>query len=179
MTTAQMVAGDKTFSGATTFFSGNVRTNGLLRVGNETGVFNLPRIHFDPAQYVGLVIRRINGVGRDAGGMIAQTDFLRLERDGTNGGWQITNRALNVGYETVQSVNCLATNSAGAVVPARIQLSGNAAGTTQLYTDSQNIEYMQCSFGSPFGQGHLTQIVLQRAPGTASWVGTVTSTFNQ
>ena len=169
LTTNQTIAGAKTFAD-------NLRTNGLTRAGSEDGTFDAPGINF--GTYNGLVTRRINSFSRTAGRVTARTNVLRLERDGSIGGWRIANDALT-GFELQQSVHCIGINTAGAVVPARIQLSGNAAGTSVLYTDAQNIEYMQCSFGNAYNNGHQTQVVLQRYPGDNFWTGTVTSTFNQ
>jgi hypothetical protein len=39
--------------------------------------------------------------------------------------------------------------------------------------------FFHCSFGDPFGLGHLTEVSLSRSPGDYFWIGTVTSTFNQ
>ena len=171
LTNAQTIAGAKTFSD-------NLQTNGLTREGSETGTTDTPVINSSIGTYNGLVTRRINSFSRTAGRVTARTNLLRLERDGSDGGWRIANDALT-GFEFRQSVHCIGINNAGAVVPARIQLSGNAAGTSVLYTDAQNIEYMQCSFGNSYNNGHQTQVVLQRYPGDNFWIGTVTSTFNQ
>ena len=171
LTTNQTIAGAKTLTD-------NLRTSSLTRAGNETGTSQTPQIEPFIGTYDGLVTRRINTPDKTAGQVAARTNVLRLERDGTNGGWRIANDALP-GAESRQSVHCLGVNNAGAVITARIQLIGNVAGTTVLYTDAQNIEYMQCSFGNTYNIGHQTQIVVQRYTGDNYWGGTVTSTFNQ
>lgn len=173
LTTAQTVAGAKTFAD-------NLRANGLIRVGSETGTTNAPTVTDSSNNeiYNGLVVRRINSTSGSAGDVAARTNYLRLERDGTDGGWRIANDALPGGER--QTIHCLGITSGGAVVTARVTLPVLApAGTNQLFTAAQSVEYMQCSFGHTFYARHLTQVTLQRYPGAFSWVGTVTSTFNQ
>lgn len=170
LTTAQTIAGAKTFSD-------NLRASGLMRVGSETGTTNAPFIN-NGGSYDGLVVRRINSLAATAGNVAARTNYLRLERDGSNGGWRIANDALPEGE--VQTVHCLGFTNSGTILTVRITLStGTAAGTNQLFTDAQNIEYMQCSFGNTYYPGHTTQVTVQRYSGDYVWVGTVTSTFNQ
>ena len=170
-TTAQTVSGAKTFAD-------NLRTSDLTRAGNETGTSDAPAFDSNLGTYNCLIMRRINSINSVPGDVTARTNLLRLERDGSDGGRRIANNALN-GSEAKQSVHCLGINNAGAVVAARLLLNGNAAGTSVLYTNAQNIEYMQCSFGNTFLYGSQTQVVLQRYPNDNFWVGTVTSTFNQ
>lgn len=172
LTTAQTIAGAKTFSA-------NLRTNGLVRSGSETGTSNVPQIPLVSGPYNGLVTRRINTGTATAGTIVARTNILRLERDGTAGGWRIANDASSGSGEENQSVHCLAVNASGGVVAARLQPVISTTGTTPLFTNAQNIEFMQCSFGNAYAPGHLTQVTLQRYGGDFYWTGTLTSTFNQ
>ncbi len=171
LTTNQTIAGAKTLTD-------NLRTNGLIRAGNETGTSETPQFESSIGTYNGLITRRINTTDETAGQVAARTNVLRLERDGSFGGWRIANDVLT-GMESRQTVHCLGVNNAGAVIAARIQFGSGAAGTTVLYTNAQNIEYMQCSFGNTYNTGHQTQVVVQRFTADRYWVGTVTSTFNQ
>jgi hypothetical protein len=172
LNTPQTIAGAKTFTA-------NLRETGLMRTGSETGTSEAPVIDPGIDSYSGLITRRINSTSNTAGLVVARTNILRLERDGTDGGWQISYPALGTGLEISQSIHCIGINNLGAVVPARIQLSANTAGTTPLYTNAQNVEYMQCTLGNNFNAGHQTQVTLQRFTGDFFWIGTSVSTFNQ
>ena len=168
LTTAQTVAGGKTFSNS-------LRTNGLMRIGSETGTSEAPDVF--PA-YEGLLIRRINSGFVAAGHVAARTNVLRLERDGSFGGWRIGYDALP-GFEYA-SIHCLGITGAGTMLTARASVNPTApAGTVTLFTHAQNIEYLQCSFGNPYNYRHQTQVTLQRFPNDYAWTGTLTSTFNQ
>lgn len=69
LTTAQTVAGAKTFAD-------NLRANGLIRVGSETGTTDAPLVAVGDG-YAGLVVRRINSLAITAGNVAARTDRLR------------------------------------------------------------------------------------------------------
>lgn len=152
---------------------GQIRTGNLLRVGSETGTTDLPGEFI--TGFGGLVIRRVDS--RTLNGTIARTDVLQLGRDGTNAGlWIYYSAALT----SPQTVHCTGVNSSGVTVNSRIMLpAGTASGGTRIYSDTQNLEYVQCSFGDTFNDNHVTQVVLQRYQNDNYWIGTVTSTFNQ
>ena len=177
LTTTQTIAGGKTLSD-------NLRTSALTRAGSETGTAQAPFIATSIGTYNGLVTRRVTTTSSTAGQIVARTNVLRLERDGTSGGWLLSNDDLGGTEDLIQSVFCLGINSGGTVVTRLFELNGNGPGTTVLFTDAQNVGYFQCSFGNSRSPGHQTQVVLQRTFNTflfanSRWVGTVTSTYNQ
>lgn len=166
-----LTAGTQTIGGSKTF-SGNVRNNGMFRGGNETGTSETPAIGGET--YNGLVTRRVNSIISTAGRVIARTDTITFERTGSDGGFRVSYTAGGS-----RTVHCLGVSSTGAVIGSRIVIP-QSAGTSQVYTDAQDIEYLQCSFGSTFNNNsHVTQITLERFRGDSFWVGTVTSTVNQ
>lgn len=63
-----------------TILGGNARVTGLFRSGSETNTAEAP----SPP---GLVIRRINSLNSSAVQVVARTDLLTLERDGTASGF--------------------------------------------------------------------------------------------
>jgi hypothetical protein len=140
-----------------------VRVPGMTRLGSETGTSEAPA-------YNGLVVRRINSYTPSAGSVVARTDFMTLERDGTWGGFRIT--ATGSG-----DVRCMGVNSSAVSVNKVLNIPG--AGTTAVYADADNIVFFHCSVGYDWGGGHQTQVSLSRSTGDYYWIGTVTSTYNQ
>jgi hypothetical protein len=154
--------------------TGQIRTGNLLRIGSEARTTDAPG-EFIPGGYNGLVIRRIDS--RSLGGIVARTDVLQLNRDGTAAGFQIS---FGGTLTSPQMIHCTGMNSAKATVNARIKLlAGTASGGVQLFRDDQNMEYFQCSMGDTFNAGHVTQVILQRYENDNYWMGTVISTSNQ
>ena len=150
---------------------GNLRTNGLTRAGSETGTSQSPGISGDI--FAGLVTRRINSTDNTDGSVVARTDNITLIRDGTIAGLRISFTA-----STGRTLHCMGVDSTGASVNARVVIPAGT-GTMNVYSDAQNVEFAQCSFGNTSNQIHLTQVTLQRRQGSSYWIGTVTSTFNQ
>jgi hypothetical protein len=147
---------------------GTLGTSGLLRTGSGSGTSQAPT-------FPGLVVRRINSTTSLAGSVVARTNYLRLERDGTRGG-------LTMAWDSgtmFQAIACMGINDAGASVNSYREVGGTYAGATQVFTHAQNVVYATCSFGWPAMDDHVTQVTLQRQPGDNSWVGTVISTYNQ
>lgn len=151
-----------------------VRIPGTTRVGLETGSTQLPAVNATGG-YTGLITRRVNSNVVTAGQIIARTDNMTLERDGSAGGLQISYTAV----ATNRSLLCMGVTSTGATLNARIIIPNAAAGTSVVYTNAQSVEFIQCSFGDPYNLNHLTQVTFQRYQSDSYWVGTVTSTFNQ
>jgi hypothetical protein len=154
--------------------TGNARISGLIRSGSETGTSDAP----SPA---GLVIRRVNSLSNVAGNVVARTDVLTLERDGSNQGLLIRYPA---GGSERQTINCVAQSYYGTNIIFHTTLfSPLTPGTIQLLTSAQHAIHAEISFGDIYDSGHLTQVVLDRYDdGSLSdfyWVGTVTSTYNQ
>ncbi len=149
--------------------SSNAQVAGLFRSGSESGTAQPP----SPA---GLVIRRINSTNPGSGQVIARSDLLLLERDGSNGGLMIAYPA-SAGEQTITAMGI---NNAGGQVNFFDTLPNQAtAGTVQIYLDSQSVVYAQISFGNTYLAGHVTQVTISRAYNDNYWVGTVTSTYNQ
>jgi hypothetical protein len=149
---------------------GTLQTSGMVRTGSEMGTSQIPNRE-------GLVVRRINSTFPSAGQVVARTDQLRLERDGTDGGLRI---AWDANVVSNNTVNCMGINGAGGAINHHSQpVTSTAAGTVQVFTDAQNVVYATCSFGDSFNARDVTQVTMQRAPGDNFWVGTVISTYNQ
>ena len=149
--------------------SGNAQVAGLFRSGSETGASDSP----SPA---GLVIRRVNSLNATAGQVIARSDLLQLERDGSNGGLIIAYPA-GAGEQTITAMGI--NNTGGQVNFFDTLLNQTTAGTVQIYLNSQNVVYAQITFGNTYLGGHVTQVTISRAYNDFYWVGTVTSTYNQ
>ena len=165
-----------TFGGSVTSSSlvtTNAQITGLLRSGSESGTANPP----SPA---GLVIRRLNSTAINISNVLARTDILTLERDGSNEGLLIR----YPGGTGKQTINCLAQSFFGTNIIVRTNLNGLiTAGTIQLLTSAQRAVHATISFGNTYNAGHMTQVVIDRYDdGTTSdfyWIGTLTSTYNQ
>jgi len=129
-----------------------------------------------------LVVRRINSTSSSAGQVVARTDLLTLERDGTAGGMLVVNHGSPGIKETV---NFLGIDSSG--TPRGRNLSFDnfvIGGYLEIFDDTQNIVHAEISFGRTFDAGqHMTQVVIDRYDDGVThdfyWSGTVTSTFNQ
>ena len=147
-----------------------VNGTGHIKMGNETGTAQGPVY---PVNSNGLIIRRIFTNFTAAGSIVARTDNLLFERDGTNGGFRV-NRTGGSGLEVC---NCMAVNSAGGAVNRA--LNNLAAGVTQVYTNADNIVYLHCIIADPYSSGHSTEITLTREFADWYWLGTIMTTFNQ
>ena len=169
------VAADHVFYAATGPTTSNeimrVKGNGLLKMGSETGTGQTAQ--YPSTNGGGLVMRRLFTSNTTAGEVVARTDQMTMERDGTTAGWRI-NRA---GGSAVQVCNCMGTNAAGTSVNKAF--NNLASGVTQVYTNAENIVYFRCMFGDPYAASHITEIMFTRQHTDYFWVGTVTSTFNQ
>lgn len=151
-------------------------------VSGSTGPSPLPGI--TTSGYIGVVTRRINDISLGPGNngfVLARTDAITLQRDGTSGG-------LRVGYPVAagsQNVACSGITSTGVVIgrafiPVVEALPGPAVVTgNTIFKDSENVVSVHCTFGYAFLRGNLTTVDLQRFPGDYYWIGTLTSTYNQ
>jgi len=153
--------------------NGNVQVMGLLRSGSETGTSDAP---FP----VGLVIRRVNSLSFAISNVVARTDAITLERDGTHEGLLIRYAA----GSPKATITCLAQSYYGTNIIVHATLNGPpSAGTIQLLTSAQRAVHADISFGNAFYQLQMTHVVLDRwDDGTISdfnWIGTLTSTYNQ
>ncbi|MDB6111881.1 MAG: hypothetical protein JWR69_3631 [Pedosphaera sp.] len=149
--------------------NGTITASGLLRSGSETGTSEAP----SPA---GLVIRRINSTNNSINQIVARSDVLTLERDGSFGGFIIRYPA-NPGHQTIA---CMGINNSGTAVNFYTALNNpGAAGTIAIYGNAQGLVHFECSFGNTFNASHLTQVILSRFTNDSFWAGNVTSTVNQ
>jgi hypothetical protein len=159
---------------ATSLAAGNVQATGLLRSGSENGTTDSPALN-------GLVIRRVNSLAAGVSNVIARTDLLTLERDGSNEGLLIRYPA----GAGAQTINCVAHTVSGATVFVHTTLNNPVSpGTIQLVTTAQHAIRAQITFGNTRFNGHVTQVTIDRfddggAISDNYWVGTVTSTYNQ
>jgi hypothetical protein len=153
---------------------GNARITGLVSAGSQTGTSEAPSV--SSLGYAGLVTRRINSTDVTAGSIVARTDTMTLERDGSSGGLRVS----YVGFPGAITITAMGVNNAGGQVNFYTSLNNPfLAGTVQIYTDAQAVHFTHISFGRPFDDGHLTEVSLTRATSDWFWVGTVTSTVNQ
>jgi hypothetical protein len=149
--------------------AGPVRARGLLRSGSESGTDQPP----SPA---GVVVRRINSTITSAGSVVARTDHLTLERDGSAGGFQIRYSS----SPGVTTIACMGMNSLGTQINFYTAIDPSGSGTVPLYNNSQNIVHFECTFGRTYNSGqHLTQVTLSRFASDTYWSGTLTSTYDQ
>jgi len=150
--------------------NGTITASGLVRIGSGTGTSE------PPSPSSGLVIRRINSTNDSLNQIVARSDVLTLERDGSCGGFLIRFPA-NPGHQTIA---CMGINNLGATVNFYTTLNNpGTAGTVAIYTDAQRVVHFECSFGNTFDAGQLTQATLSRFTDDNFWAGTVTSTVNQ
>ena len=141
---------------------------GPAQIGSGTGTAEYPD---QP-----LIFRRLRSTIPTNGCIVARTDKLTLERDGSPGGWRIVNVA-TPGPTTIAATGL---TSAGATVNFVTTLAGNAtAGTNTIFTTAQNVVSFRCTFGDCYGPGHLTDVTLTRYGSDYFWMGSVNSTFNQ
>jgi hypothetical protein len=149
----------------------NLRANGMIRLGSETGAAppNYPNAN-------GLIIRGVYSAYNLYGTLVARTDTMVLYRDGTYGGLYIFWTAYP-GLFCV--VNATGVTTAGAQVAMHYYIGDpSTSGNYQVFSDSANVSHYDISFGSP-RSGYFTHIVLDRSDGDFEMVGTITSTYNQ
>jgi len=151
----------------TTSPSAMLHVSGPVQIGSGTGSAEPP----DKP----IIIRRVKSTINTAGSVVARTDKLSLERDGSNGGWRIANVA-SPGSTTIAATGLTST---GGTVNFVNFLNGNSeAGITTIFSESQSIASFRCTFGDTATPGHLTEVSLIRGVNNY-WTGTMTSTFNQ
>lgn len=166
------ISGNATVGGTDTALAlvvSNAQATGVFRSGVETGTADAPF----PA---GLVVRRINSKTFTAGAVIARSDLLVLQRDGSNGGLQISYPA-SPGNQTVAAMGM--DNNGNQVNFYTAIANPSTAGTIQIYSNAQNVHSCQITFGNTYLAGNVTQVSLSRYLNDNYWVGTVNSTYNQ
>jgi hypothetical protein len=150
----------------------NLNLAGLLRQGSETG----------PAAPSGrgLILRRLESTNATAGTVVARTDTLTLERDGTLRGWRIVNTA-NPGYAAISAV-FLGVDSRQ--IWKTIALPNpSTPGTNVLFSEIDlptPLLHFRCTFGNAYELGHHTEVSLFSSDSSSpNWVGTIFSSYNQ
>ncbi|HOP98810.1 MAG TPA: hypothetical protein PLH97_05430 [Verrucomicrobiota bacterium] len=148
--------------------NGDTRLNGLVWMGSETNTADVP----DKP----ILIRRINSMLIAPGAVVARTDKLALERDGTDAGFRISYKA-NPGFTTIVAMGMRANGTQVNFVTFLDQAS--PAGTVTVFSNLQDVVYFRCIFGDPFTPGHQTEVSMMRYAGDAFWTGSMISTYNQ
>jgi hypothetical protein len=170
------VSGAATLNGTATMnagatVDGNARVTGMVRIGSESGAA--------PPYYPssGLVIRRVASTTTSAGSVVACTDRLTLERDGTSGGVRISWSA-SPGYCVV---NATGVTTGGAQVAFHYAIANpGTAGTVTVFSSAQSVSHYDISFGyTYYTSGHHTHVVLDRYDSDYYLMGTITSSYNQ
>jgi len=141
----------------------NFWINGQMRMGSETT---------SGAAGYAMINRRIFNTSTTAGTIVAVTDDLRIERDGTNGGMQV--HTLNTNQVDVQ---CFLLSSTGAVTG--VVKSYSSATTEALFTNGANIVRADCTFGYTYLNYTNTHMVISRRAGDYYWGGFIQSATNQ
>jgi len=136
----------------------------MVRMGNETGTTEVANS--------AIIVRKLYSTISDAGSAIAITDEMRLERDGTDGGLRITR--LNA-----SNLNITCTGITGASTQVIYRSDFASAGTSQVFTDAQNVLHYDCSFGNTYNAANITHAVWDRRVSDYWWMGFLTSTTNQ
>lgn len=174
-------AGGFTFEGqqedTTTFRvagNGNITASGLLNTGKPEDR-EVPDTSGDGEQYAGVMVTKINSTDPTAGYLVAASAGMRLERDGTNGGWRIRTTSFASGHP--RTLACQAFDSAGNPYNKFLQHLGPGT-TATVFTNEQGIVYMRCLFGFVYFPGHVTEVSLIRQAGDYYWGGFMTSTKN-
>lgn len=159
--------------GASAAAPADARVYGLVRMGRE--VNTTPTLVYPSS---GMMMQRIfnaNFGAANLNNVIASTDIMTVQRDGTNGGFTIVKTGTINPNATCQ---CSAITSAGLTLNKT--LSSLSVGTTQLFLDTENAVFIRCMFGDPFGYNqHMTEFSISRYPGDYYWAGHMITTFNQ
>jgi hypothetical protein len=129
---------------------GNFDMFGLSRQGTEDGTSQ-------PAGR-GIITRRLESTNAVAGSVVARTDTVTLERDGSSGGWRIVNTA-NPGTITVVATGL---DSSASPVSRWFGIPNSSPASTNTLFLSGAVVYFRCSFGDPTAVGHHTEVSLMR-----------------
>jgi hypothetical protein len=147
----------------------NLNLAGFLRQGSETG-------NAAPAGR-GLIMRRLESTNTTAGTIVARTDTLTLERDGTLRGWRIVNTA----HPGEVTASMFVINANGGANWNQLVLSNPSTPGTNALFPGFDFVYLRCTFGNSFDVGHQTEVSISCTPDNYSpnWLGTLVSTYNQ
>lgn len=161
------------FGGALNGTSGTLRVGGRTRMGSETGTSQAPS---NP----GLVIRRISSTSAPISHIVAKTEMMNLERDGTPGGFRARFTATGGTY----TIAGTGINQNGSAVHVYLTSNTPAVGSTvQIFTTGERIGHFQLTFGDVGNGFGVTQVTLMRfvnaANDLSAWHGTLTSNVDQ
>jgi hypothetical protein len=161
---------------------GDVRIPGMVRFGSESGTADSPKSPDDTNNgygldsYNGLVVRRAVSTNSTKGSIIARTDKVRLERDGTDGGIQYTPTGFS-NYKTYPFIiTCTGMTVTGAALNKYIETQ---VGTGSVYANSDNVVQFDCRIGDTYAPQHDTRVSMHRGFVNGYWVGEIISSYNQ
>nr|HEX4313991.1 hypothetical protein [Kofleriaceae bacterium] len=150
--------------------AGTGRSN-LVRTGTESGTTDAPGANL--GGYDGVVHRRAESGTATAGNVVAKTDALSLQRDGSTGGMTLVFTAL-AAPASAECTLVAANGTASAVVK---EMATGDAGPLALFADAAHVVFAHCVLGTV---GHTTEVTLHRlGQGAAVWTGFLTSTLSQ
>jgi hypothetical protein len=162
---------------ATLDVNGDIAARDGVRMGSDAGTSELPTVTVPSTGYNGMILRRLVTTQTTAGSVVARTGQLRLERDGTDGGFRIAWDA-NPGED--QYLTWTGVDSAGVRFGGRVNVGNpSSAGSTLFLPDVLSIVSFECQFGWVFEARDYTEVALIRQPGDSWWHGRVITTFNQ
>lgn len=147
--------------------------NGMIRMGAEDGTSQPPNQSF---AYSGTLTRRIVSTVTTAGQVVARTRFMRVERDGTNGGMRL---AWDGGSVANQAAYGTALTSTGTIIPIVINPGAPAAAGSQPLFTATNVVRLDLAFGNVFNTREHSEITLIRDTGDSWWMGSLVSTHDQ
>ena len=103
---------------------------------------------------------------------------IRLERDGTTSGWQITIVPTNAFRLSVKG---MVVRSNGTVAGVTYESPENSAAgfTWKIINDDVDVILAHLTSGNFYSVGNITEVTFSRAAGDFYWVGSVISSFNQ
>jgi hypothetical protein len=157
--------------------NGLLHVAGAIRMGSEAGTAEDPRGDLGN-DYQGVVIRRTVSTNSTDGNIIARTDIMRLERDGTNGGL-----ILRWG-ETAQAVlhgNGYTIDSSGNMAGVRVQaINQTDGGSMQVTDDADDIVHLHLAFGNFHNSEHTCEVTISRSIDSDNWwTGFLKCTYDQ
>lgn len=148
--------------------AGTVAIPGMVMQGSGTGTANPPG---KP-----LLLRRIVSTNTAIGSVVAISESMSLQRDGTTAGLRI----VVAPNSNNQDIVAMGLSSSNATVNRQLTFTNVAfARTFDLFSNGENIVFAHISFGNPFNAEGQTVVTLQRRNGDTFYTGTVISTVNQ
>ncbi len=165
---------------------GLLQVSGPIRAGSETGTTDAPTLNIAGSEfsYSGIVTRRVVSGNLTANSIVARTNVMQIERDGTPGGMRFRWYASG---PAVQSVRGIAMSQSGTLIAIRAE-AANAftGGVQQLFADADSIIWAHLFFGNLYNASHTAELTISRslafgsaAEGGRYWTGHLVTTFDQ